>query len=212
MNRDYSQLRKDFEKHQLNEAIFSQHPVYHIREWLNEAIEANEQEPTAMTLSTVSPKGRPSGRIVLLKYLDDVKGLWFFTNYDSKKGKHIKHNDFAALSFFWPGLERQIRIEGKIVKLTDSESDEYFYSRPKDSQIGAIISPQSQVIESREQLERWYNELKERKESLVRPQHWGGYALIPDEIEFWQGRAGRLHDRIRYRLDNMNWIKERLAP
>lgn len=212
MNRDLSNIRKDFTKEKLDEAQLSLHPVLQFKLWLNEAIEAKEPEPTAMTLSTVSPSGIPSGRIVLLKNVGISEGFWFFTNYESKKGKHLKQNNYAALNFFWPGLERQVRIEGCIEQISKVESDIYFMSRPIDSQISAIISPQSNVIANREELEKWYNNLKEKQTELTRPENWGGYTLMPFEIEFWQGRVGRLHDRIRYRLENKIWIRERLAP
>ncbi len=212
MNRDLSKLRKDFIKKSLSDGDFTQSPFFHFKEWLDEAINENEIEPTAMTLSTVSPDGRPSSRIVLLKHIDDNIGFFFYTNYLSKKGLHITKNSFAALNFFWPGLERQIRIEGYISKLTPEENDEYFYSRPIDSQISAVISPQSKVISKRQDLIDRYNKLKNSNTKIVRPDNWGGYSLKPDEIEFWQGRAGRLHDRIRFRLLDQQWIKERLAP
>ncbi|TLX72116.1 pyridoxamine 5'-phosphate oxidase [Labilibacter sediminis] len=212
MNRDLSYIRQDFTKEELDENKLSQHPVTQFKLWLNDAIDNKELEPTAMTLSTVSPKGIPSGRIVLLKKVDAEEGFRFFTNYESKKGLHLKENNYAALNFFWPGLERQVRIEGTIEKILEAESDEYFKSRPKDSQVGATISPQSQVINSREELESWFEDVQNEKKELSRPVNWGGYTLRPFEIEFWQGRAGRLHDRIRYTLTDGSWLKERLAP
>lgn len=212
MNRDLSNIRKDFTKEKLDEAKLSIHPILQFKLWLNEAIETKELEPTAMTLSTVSSSGLPSGRVVLLKNVSIEEGFWFFSNYESKKGKHLKQNNHAALNFFWPGLERQVRIEGSVEQISKAESDNYFKSRPIDSQISATISPQSNVIENREIIEKWYEDLKREQKELSRPKNWGGYALMPLEIEFWQGRAGRLHDRIRYRLKDENWIKERLAP
>ncbi len=212
MNRDLSKIRKDFVKKTLSENDLSKNPITHFKEWLNEAIEENEIEPTAMTLSTVSPDGRPSSRIVLLKHIDDKKGFYFYTNYLSKKGLHINKNSFAALNFFWPGMERQVRIEGYISRLSTEENDQYFYSRPVDSQISAVISPQSKIISKRQDLIDRYNRLKNANTTVIRPDHWGGYSLKPDEIEFWQGRSGRLHDRIRFRLNDQQWIKERLAP
>ena len=212
MNRDLSHIRQDFIKEKLNEKELSQHPVTQFKIWLNDAIDNKELEPTAMTLSTVSAEGIPSGRIVLLKKVDVADGFRFFTNYESKKGHHLKNNNYAALSFFWPGLERQVRIEGTIEKISDIESDNYFKSRPFDSQLGATISPQSQVIKSREELEGLYEDAKKEKKELNRPGNWGGYTLRPFEIEFWQGRAGRLHDRIRYKLRDNMWLRERLAP
>jgi len=212
MNRDLSKIRKDFLKKSLSEGDFLKSPITHFKEWLEEAINENELEPTAMTLSTVSPDGRPSSRIVLLKHIDEKEGFYFYTNYLSKKGLHLNKNSFAALNFFWPGLERQIRIEGYIKKLSPEENDEYFYSRPLDSQISAVISPQSKVISKRQDLVDRYNKLKNSNTKIIRPDHWGGFSLKPDEIEFWQGRAGRLHDRIRFKLSDQRWIKERLAP
>jgi len=212
MNRDLSEIRKDFLKYTLSKKDFNSHPVNHFKQWLNEAIHHNEPEPTAMTLSTVSETGRPSGRIVLLKYADEKEGFHFFTNYSSQKGRDLNFCHFASLNFFWPGMERQVRIEGRVYKLTDNENDKYFYSRPEDSRLSASVSPQSQIIENRETLEGWYNEAKETQHEILRPAHWGGYKLIPDAIEFWQGRSGRLHDRIKFLLQNNEWIKVRLAP
>ncbi len=213
MNRDFSEIRKDFIKNVLEDSYFTKNPIFHLKQWLNEAIEAGETEPTAMTLSTVSAEGRPSARILLLKNLEDNGAIHFFTNYESRKGLQIQQNPFAALTFFWPIMERQIRIEGKVFKLTDQESDTYFHSRPKESQISAIVSPQSKVIKDRKELEYEAELLKKSSEKeLQRPKYWGGYKLIPEVIEFWQGRAGRLHDRIHFSLQDNNWLKERLAP
>ncbi len=210
MNRDLSNIRKDFAQQALNENQLSNNPVHQFRFWLDEAIESNQPEPTAMTLSTVSPLGIPSARMVLLKNLDERTGFWFYTNYDSQKGNDLKHNPHAALNFFWPLLERQVRITGTVTKVSTLDSDAYFDSRPMESRIGAMASPQSQVIESREQLEGWLTEAK--KGTLKRPDNWGGYSLMPTEIEFWQGRSNRLHDRIRYHLNGSEWKQERLAP
>lgn len=210
MNKDISNIRKDFSQQALNEDDLADSPVHQFKLWLNEAIESSQPEPTAMTLCTVSPAGIPSARVVLLKNLDESSGFWFFTNYDSPKGNDLGHNRHAALIFFWPILERQVRITGTVTKISARDSDAYFDSRPMESRIGAIASPQSKVIESREQLEGWLAEAK--KGIIKRPDNWGGYALMPTEIEFWQGRASRLHDRIRYRLNGNQWIQERLAP
>ncbi|SMO82755.1 Pyridoxamine 5'-phosphate oxidase [Saccharicrinis carchari] len=210
MNKDLSNIRKDFTQKELSEDTVVENPVHQFRLWLNEAIESEQPEPTAMTLCTVSPDAIPSARIVLLKKLDDNTGFWFYTNYDSHKGKDLAHNHHATLNFFWPLLERQVRITGTVSKVSISDSNAYFDSRPLDSRIGAIASPQSQVIESRDELKEL---LEEAKKGLIqRPKHWGGYALLPNEIEFWQGRASRLHDRIRYRLSGKDWVRERLAP
>ncbi|NTW24975.1 MAG: pyridoxamine 5'-phosphate oxidase, partial [Lentimicrobium sp.] len=161
----------------------------------------------------VSVDGKPSSRMVLLKGIEDGK-FKFFTNYSSRKGQELVGNPYMAMLFFWPELERQVRIEGKAGKIPGDESDIYFNSRPLESRIGAIASPQSKVISSREALEEFYNNIAQTvsPEKVVRPEYWGGYALEPDSVEFWQGRAGRLHDRIRFRKAGSNWIKERLAP
>jgi pyridoxamine 5'-phosphate oxidase len=176
-------------------------------------MESGEPEPTAMVLATVSSEWRPSARVVLLKSVDD-KGFVFFTNYLSRKGVQISGNHAAALTFFWPLTERQVRIEGIIGKVDVDESDTYFYSRPLESQINAIISPQSTPISSRSQLEQEREKLMfmDGNENLQRPSHWGGYRLKPDRMEFWQGRPGRLHDRIQYLLDGSVWNVSRLAP
>ncbi len=210
MNRDLSNIRKDFTKESLHAEELNNSPIIQFKQWLNEAIDKKELEPTAMTLSTVSADGIPSARIVLLKKLAENGEYWFYTNYNSNKGTDLKNNNHAALNFFWPGLERQIRITGTVEKISSLQSDIYFQSRPLDSQLSAIASPQSEVIKSRTELENRFDD--SRTMEIKRPENWGGYALTPHEIEFWQGRAGRLHDRIRYQLKAENWIKERLAP
>lgn len=212
MLRDLSKIRKDFDKAKLDENDIGASPIDTFKMWLSDAIESACVEPTAMTLSTVSKDGIPSSRILLLKNISDSGDFWFYTNYGSRKGSELKDKPYAALNFFWPQLERQVRIVGMASKLKEKESDDYFNSRPKDSQLSAIISPQSQVVESREQLEKWYEEAMESNKSIKRPSNWGGYKLIPTEIEFWQGRVGRLHDRIRFKLNQGDWLKERLAP
>ena len=210
MNRDFSDIRNDFIKESLNENQLSENPIEQVKAWLNNAVVKKEPEATAMNLCTVSPEGIPSARVVLLKNIDENGGLWFFTNYNSKKGEELEKNNNAAVNFFWPTLERQIRAVGTVDKISSEESDKYFQSRPIESQLSAIVSPQSQVIESRELLEKWFDQAREIE--IKRPENWGGYALQPVEIEFWQGRAGRLHDRIRYRFDKNKWVRERLAP
>lgn len=210
MNRDLSNIRKDFNQKALVQDGLAANPVHQFKLWLDEAIESSQPEPTAMTLCTVSKAGIPSARMVLLKNLSEDNGFWFYTNYDSQKGNDLKHNPHAALNFFWTLLERQVRITGTVTKISASNSDAYFASRPIESQIGAIASPQSRVIESREQLENWIAEAK--KGVIKRPDNWGGYALLPNEIEFWQGRSNRLHDRIRYKMHGSTWKQERLAP
>ncbi|MGQ1785811.1 pyridoxamine 5'-phosphate oxidase [Saccharicrinis sp. GN24d3] len=210
MKRDLSHIRSDYTRKKLLANQLDVDPINQIKAWLSEAIGKRELEPTAMTLSTVSGSGMPSSRMVLLKNIDKNGGLWFFTNYNSKKGSDLKENNNAAVNFFWPGLERQIRVTGVVEKISEVESEAYFNSRPFDSQVSAIASPQSRVVESREQLEHWFKEAKAQE--IKRPVNWGGYALLPAEIEFWQGRPGRLHDRIRYRLIKDEWVRERLAP
>jgi pyridoxamine 5'-phosphate oxidase len=181
--------------------------------WMEDAIKEQLDEPNAMVLSTVSKDLLPSSRVVLLKYIAD-DGFIFFTNYQGTKGKQIEDNPKASAVFFWTLLERQIRIEGTIQKTSPSFSDDYFKSRPFESQLGAIISQQSEVIPSREYLMDKMEELEQsfKVKKLVRPYYWGGYILVPEMIEFWQGRSNRLSDRFRYRLDNGQWIIERLAP
>jgi pyridoxamine 5'-phosphate oxidase len=209
-----SEIRKNYILHQLNEEETGSNPVEFFQKWLTQAIVSEVHEPTAMVLSTISADNKPRSRVVLLKGLQDDSFI-FYTNYESAKGKEIKNNPAGALLFFWKELERQVRIEGHIEKVSSEESDRYFNSRPLESRIGAIISPQSMVVENRAYLESLFISQSERilsEEDIKRPQHWGGYSLKPELIEFWQGRASRLHDRIRFRLVNGQWEKERLAP
>lgn len=207
-------LRTDYTRHSLDEQDVANHPFEQFQTWMEEAIKAEVHEPNAMHLSTVKADGRPAGRVVLLRGLDE-SGFSFFTNYNSDKGQQLMGKAFAALTFFWPELERQIRIEGSIVKLSDQENDDYFYSRPRGNRLGAWASPQSQPIANRQELEKLAQllEAKYPEPQLVpRPPHWGGFRLLPDSLEFWQGRASRLHDRIRYRKASQGWMIERLAP
>jgi pyridoxamine 5'-phosphate oxidase len=207
-------LRTDYTRHSLDEQDVANHPFEQFQAWMEEAIKAEVHEPNAMHLSTVKADGRPAGRVVLLRGLDE-SGFSFFTNYNSDKGQQLMGKAFAALTFFWPELERQIRIEGSIVKLSDQENDDYFYSRPRGNRLGAWASPQSQPIANRQELEKLAQllEAKYPEPQLVpRPPHWGGFRLLPDSLEFWQGRASRLHDRIRYRKASQGWMIERLAP
>lgn len=205
-------IRKEYTLEKLDADSVKNDPIDQFNNWLEEAMKAEILEPTAMHLATVSAEGKPSGRIVLLKGIDT--GFLFFTNYESKKGQDLAINPFASLTFYWAELERQVRIEGSIEKVSKDISEKYFHSRPKGSQIGAIVSPQSQVITDRSVLEEKIVSLeKQYQDSLPpRPEHWGGYRLLPIALEFWQGRASRLHDRIRYRKEGINWIVERLAP
>ncbi|WP_022825016.1 pyridoxamine 5'-phosphate oxidase [Hymenobacter norwichensis] len=208
-------LRKTYAQRTLSEADVLPGAIPQFRVWLDEALQAQLDEPTAMTVSTVSVEGQPSARVVLLKGLPDDAGFLFYTNYESRKGQELAARPLAALTFFWPGLERQVRVEGHIEKAPEALSNEYFQSRPRGSQIGAWASPQSQVIESREILEAREKELEADfadQSPLPRPAHWGGYILRPHRVEFWQGRPSRLHDRIVYELAGDNWRLSRLAP
>ena len=211
---DLASIRSDYQKKSLSKRDVSANPMDQFEHWFEEATSAEINEPTAMNLATVDKNGRPTARIVLLKGIND-SAFQFYTNYESHKAHDLAQNPFAALTFFWPELERQIRIEGKVEKLSDSISENYFSSRPWDSQIGAWASPQSQVIENRNFLEENVKNLKEKYEgkAVPRPSHWGGYQLLPDKLEFWQGRSSRLHDRIVYKLTtDHSWVIERLAP
>jgi pyridoxamine 5'-phosphate oxidase len=205
-------IRNDYNLQTLSEKDILQNPFQQAQQWLSEAIHHKIDEPTAMNIATVSPEGRPSSRIVLLKEIND-RGFVFFTNYLSKKGKQLAQNPYAAATLFWKELERQIRIEGRIEKISAEESDQYYYSRPLGSRIGAIASPQSQIIENRETLEQKVAELEKLPESEIkRPENWGGYLLLPEYIEFWQGRSSRLHDRLVFTFENNSWTLNRLAP
>ncbi|MEP6790931.1 MAG: pyridoxamine 5'-phosphate oxidase [Ramlibacter sp.] len=209
---DISQLRKSYEKAELSEDASDAGPLGQFGRWLTEAISAEVPEPNAMTLATVAGNLRPSTRVVLIKGYDE-RGIVFYTNYESRKGVELAGNPFAALQFHWVELERVVRIEGRIEKTSAQESDAYFSSRPLDSRIGAWASPQSQVISGRTVLVT--NAAKYGAQFMLnppRPPHWGGYRLVPDQWQFWQGRKSRLHDRLRYTLANGVWLRERLAP
>ncbi len=207
-------LRRDYKLQSLNEADVATNPFSQFTRWWDEAIASNIDEVNAMTLATANAAGKPTARIVLLKGYDN-NGFIFFTNYNSKKGQDIAENPFASLVFFWKELERQVRIDGTIEKIADTESDTYFYSRPISSRIGAWSSPQSSVLASRNILEENANKYTEQFGNIVpRPPHWGGYIVKPTQIEFWQGRSSRLHDRINYVKNKItdNWQIKRLAP
>lgn len=207
-------LRQDYTAATLSEKDTKASPVSQFEQWFNEALAAKLHEPNAMTLATATTNGKPSARIVLLKGFNE-HGFIFYTNYLSRKGKEITKNPQGALTFFWGELERQVRIEGTIEKLSKEDSERYFHSRPKGSQIGAVVSPQSQEIDGREALEKKWNELETEYEGkeVPKPSFWGGYILNPQMVEFWQGRSSRLHDRILYKkVDKKSWKKVRLAP
>jgi len=205
-------IRQKYEKFELLEASLAATPLEQFSIWFNEALQAQVPEPNAMTLATTTPEGRPSARIVLLKGYDE-QGFVFFTNYPSRKGKELASNPYASLLFFWPALERQVRLEGSIEKVTAAESDEYFHSRPLGSRIGAWVSPQSQPITRAELESRTLVLTESLGSNPERPDHWGGYRLKPDYVEFWQGRPSRLHDRLVFQRDNNEaWSRLRLAP
>lgn len=206
-------LRHDFTKKTLDRDDVFPDPILQFEKWFKEAVDAKVNDPNAMGLSTVSASNKPSSRIVLLRNFDK-NGFVFYTNYDSRKGSEINQNPNAALLFFWPELERQVRIEGILKKQTNEESNRYFDSRPRESKLGAWTSNQSKPIENRTVLDKAYaeNEKKYPDKNVPRPPFWGGYVLIPQYIEFWQGRASRLHDRILYSLEKENWNIERLSP
>lgn len=213
MDEQIANLRNEYTKSILSVAETADNPTEQFRKWFEEARKGQATEPSAMVLSTASPEGRPSARVVLLKDITET-GFVFFTNYKSRKGKEIEANPYASLTFFWPELERQVRIEGKLQKVDQQISDSYFSSRPRNSQIGAWASPQSEQIPNRGILETRERDYIERfnEKDIPRPEHWGGYELIPDQLEFWQGRKSRLHDRILYVKEPGGWTRKRLAP
>lgn len=213
-NRDYHAERKSYEMGALDDSFMQHNPLILLQTWFDDAFSHKVDEPTAMNLATVDANGRPHSRIVLLKQFDEA-GLVFYTNYASDKGEELSANPAAAVNFFWPQLERQIRIEGRVSKISPEASDRYFQSRPLDSQLGALVSAQSQMLPNREAIEQKMNELKQQyaNNAPTRPAHWGGYCLAPERIEFWQGRPNRLHDRLNFtRNTNGDWSGTRLSP
>ncbi|GAB2744520.1 pyridoxamine 5'-phosphate oxidase [Nocardioides pakistanensis] len=213
-SRELSDLRREYAGGGLDEADLEPDPVAMFRRWMQDALRAGLFEPNAFVLSTVDADGTPSSRIVLLKGLDE-RGFVFFTNYASRKGRELAANPRAAALFPWHQLERQVRVEGTVSRLSDAENDAYFATRPRASQVGAWASPQSLVVPDRLTLDRGYDEQLTRfgEDDVPRPEHWGGYCVAPQSVEFWQGRLGRMHDRLRYRrTGDDTWAIERLAP
>jgi pyridoxamine 5'-phosphate oxidase len=211
---DLAQIRKEYRLLSLDEKSINASPFKQFETWFNEALTANVLEPNAMTLATVSANNRPSARIVLLKGFTD-QGFTFYTNYMSSKGKDLAENPYCSLSFFWPELERQVRIEGVSERVSAADSDAYFNSRPRESRLGAWTSPQSSAIASRQILEERYKTIEKQyagQDVIKRPNQWGGYLVKPFLIEFWQGRPNRLHDRILYTFSEGSWKLSRLAP
>ena len=207
-----SRVRREYAQAGLRKEDLAADPIEQLQRWLADASAAHPDDYTSMTLATADREGRPSARIVLLKGCDE-RGLVFYTNYDSQKGRELAENPHAALVLYWAVLDRQVRIEGRVEKTTREESEIYFRSRPLGSRIGASISRQSSVIADRAELERAGREITERfGEDPPLPDFWGGYRVVPEEIEFWQGRPDRLHDRLRYRKMNGGWVIERLSP
>ena len=213
VDKSIADLRIDYSQASLSEADTAADPITQFGKWFDEAMRAEVPEANAMSLATVGSNGRPSSRIVLIKQFDE-HGFTWFTNFESRKGHDLEQHPYGALLFHWVALERQVRIEGRVEKVDDSESDAYFNSRPLRSRLGAIASAQSETIASRELLEAAYAKAEQQfGEQPPRPKHWGGYRLFPDTVEFWQGRRSRLHDRILYTLDaDDKWLRQRLQP
>lgn len=214
MDTSVADLRKEYTFQGLNETDAHSNPFEQFKAWFDQALAAQLPEPNAMTIATATSDGKPSARMVLLKDYDE-RGFVFFSNYESHKGQQLEENPWGAIVFWWAELERQVRIEGPVEKTSPPESDIYFHSRPQGSQLGAWVSNQSQVIDSREVLEQRLQQLKQEYENkeIPRPPHWGGFRVIPTEIEFWQGRPSRLHDRLLYRRrDDGSWRIQRLSP
>jgi pyridoxamine 5'-phosphate oxidase len=214
MDKTIADLRKDYTLQGLSKTEVDPNPFIQFQKWFEQAVAAQLPEPNAMTLATATPDGKPSARMVLLKDFDE-RGFAFFTNYNSHKGQELAENPQGSLVFWWAELERQVRISGRVEKVSQTESDNYFNVRPPSSRLGAWVSNQSEVIDSREVLEKRMQEFQRQYENqeITRPPHWGGLRVIPTEIEFWQGRSSRLHDRLLYtRLNDGSWKIERLSP
>lgn len=208
-----SEFREEYHKGELHEADMLANPMAQFAQWMDFVIESGLSEPNAMILATSTLRGIPSARVVLLKEINE-HGFVFFTNYLSRKGKELLENPFASLVFDWHEIERQVRIEGRVQKISDKASDEYFNSRPENAKIGAWTSPQSKIIKDREELNQLQTSFEEkfRGQEVRRPSHWGGFILLPTTIEFWQGRPNRLHDRLVYHKTEEGWTMHRLAP
>jgi pyridoxamine 5'-phosphate oxidase len=213
LNPAIADLRQDYRQAALLESEADPNPIAQFQSWFAAAVAAQLPEPNAMTIATATPDGIPSARIVLLKDVDD-RGFVFFTNYNSYKGQELTNNPQAAIVFLWTELERQVRIQGRVEKIAPAESDEYFYSRPPGSRLGAWASNQSEVVASREVLDQQLADLEAKyaNQEIPRPEHWGGFRVMPTMIEFWQGRSSRLHDRLRYRSIDGAWVIDRLSP
>lgn len=210
--KNIADLRKEYTKGALEPRDMGADPLLEFRGWFQQALEAEVLEANAMIISTVNSENRPSSRVVLLKEIT-AEGIVFFTNYASRKGQDIQANPFVSAVFFWAELERQVRVEGEVRKISDADSDAYFYSRPRISQAGAVVSNQSQVIADRDGLDTQMAALlADESIKIERPKHWGGYEIVVDGIEFWQGRPGRVHDRARYDKVEGEWVKSRLSP
>lgn len=206
-------FRNEYVSHGLDEQTLKPNPIDQFDDWFQDAVKNKLPEPNALHLATVNSEGKPSGRIMLLKGYDD-SGFVFFTNYESRKGSELNGNHHAAITFLWLELFRQVRMEGVVSKVSERESDEYFHSRPRSSQLGALVSAQSKVLTSRAELDQQYADAEKKfsGQEIPRPAYWGGYRLKPERMEFWQGRASRLHDRILYSLNADRWVKQRLYP
>jgi len=209
-----AELREDYRRGGLTDENYETNPIVLFGRWMKEAQMAQLKEPNAMTISTTNAEGRPSGRIVLLKEVGEF-GFVFYTNYISRKGQEIKTNPFAALTFYWAELERQVRVEGRVEMVSRQKSEAYFRTRPKGSRLGALVSRQSETLQSRAPLEARLLELEEQyahTDNIPAPDYWGGYCVAPEAMEFWQGRTNRLHDRLQYRRKGEHWLIERLSP
>ena len=206
-------IRREYGDLSLNDEDVPHSPLVQFKRWFSEVLETEVNDPTAMLLSTVDEHGHPDSRVVLLKGIEE-EAFVFYTNYQSNKAKQIQKTPYVALNFYWPSMVRQVRVRGRIQRVSETQSNEYFASRPKTSQLSAVVSQQSNEISGRAELEQALNELiaSHQQELVMRPEHWGGYMIIPDEYEFWQGRDNRLHDRIQYYREKKKWRHRRLAP